>query len=195
MNTDMNNTMHAIKCCGAAAALLLALASHGSTTSTSTPTTAPASTAAVAQAGQALVGQGLLRVWGFQVYNARLLAEPGFNAERFAQARFSLELEYLRSFTGRDIAQRSVDEMRGVVALSDEQQGRFQAAIANLFPDVNKGDRIVGLHLPGAGASFYLNGKLLGEVVDPTFSEAFFAIWLSPKTSQPGLRKALIAQP
>ena len=36
-------------------------------------------------------------------------------------------------------------------------------------------------------------GRLLDSVDDPAFSARFFAIWLSPQTSQPRMREALIA--
>ena len=64
------------------------------------------------------VGQARLRVWGFEVYDASLWAAPGFDAPRFAAQRFGLELHYRRAFAGRDIAQRSIDEMRGATTVN-----------------------------------------------------------------------------
>jgi hypothetical protein len=64
--------------------------------------------------------------------------------------------------------------------------------MARLFPDVQKGDRITGLHQPGQAARFYLNGRLLGDISDPAFSRRFFGIWLSPQTSQPRMREQLL---
>jgi Chalcone isomerase-like len=40
---------------------------------------------------------------------------------------------------------------------------------------------------------FYLDGKLLGEIADVEFAQAFFAIWLDPRTSASNLRKQLLA--
>ena len=54
------------------------------------------------------------------------------------------------------------------------------------------GDRITGEHRPGVGARFYFNGRLRVVVDDANFSRAFFAIWLSPDTSEPRLRNALL---
>jgi len=155
---------------------------------------APEPTASAALAGQQVVGRSLFRTWGFEVYNATLFAAPGFEAARFEQQRLGLELEYRRAFAGRDIAQRSVDEMQGIAPLTPAQARDWLAAMNALFPDVKAGDRILGVHAPGSGARFYLNGTLLGEVADEGFSARFFGIWLSPKTSQPRLREALIAQ-
>ena len=61
-----------------------------------------------------------------------------------------------------------------------------------LFPDVQAGDRITGVHRPGVGARFHVNGRLAGEVRDADFARLFFAIWLSPRTSEPQLRAALL---
>ncbi len=154
----------------------------------------PEPTAVAALQGKAEVGKGLLKVWGFEVYDASLWAAPGFDAQRFPQQRLGLELHYLRKFDGADIAQRSVDEMNAIAPLEPATAQRWLQAMSQLFPNVKPGDRILGVHQPGEGAHFYLNGQLLGAIADPAFSTRFFGIWLSPKTSQPRLRDALIAQ-
>jgi hypothetical protein len=141
---------------------------------------------------QPKLGTARLRVWGFEVYDASLYAAPGFDAQRFTEQRFGLELNYLRSFKGPDIAERSIEEMRGLATIDPAQAERWLKAMSALFPDVQRGDRITGVHVPGAGARFYLNGQWLGEVADEAFSRLFFGIWLSPKTSQPGMRRTLI---
>ncbi len=64
-----------------------------------------------------------------------------------------------------------------------------------LFPDVHAGDRITGVHRPGEGAAFFVNGRAVGEVRDSRFAQLFFGIWLSPRTSQPSLRAALLGTP
>jgi hypothetical protein len=38
-----------------------------------------------------------------------------------------------------------------------------------------------------------MGGRVVGEVPDAEFSRLFFGIWLSPQTSEPGLRQQLIA--
>lgn len=150
----------------------------------------PALTAALQD--KQVVGNARLRVWGFEVYDARLFASPGFDSAQFGQQPFALELQYLRNFKGAEIAKRSIDEMRDLDTLAPELATQWQAAMSALFPDVKKGDRITGVHTPGRGASFYLNDRLLGEVADDRFSRLFFGIWLSPKTSQPAMRETLL---
>jgi hypothetical protein len=48
------------------------------------------------------------------------------------------------------------------------------------------------LQRPGEAAVFWLNGRLRGEIRDAEFARRFFGIWLSPRTSEPALRSALL---
>ena len=141
-----------------------------------------------------LSGQAKMTFWGFDVYQATLWVAPGFVESSYAQSAFALELAYLRDFKGADIAQRSMAEMRRQAPLDAELQVHWETLMRTLFPDVKAGDRITGVHLPGAGALFWSNGRLLGEVRDSRFAKLFFGIWLSPQTSEPQLRQALLAQ-
>jgi hypothetical protein len=144
--------------------------------------------------GARLAGSARFRFWGFDVYNASLWVRPGFQPQDFARHAFALELDYQRDFTGQAIAGRSIDEMRRISHFSDTQAQEWRQALRRALPDVKKGDRIAGLHIPGTGARFLLNGEPFGEVRDPAFAPLFFGIWLSPATSEPGLRQSLLAQ-
>jgi hypothetical protein len=142
--------------------------------------------------GARLAGQGRLTWWGLAVYDARLWVQPGFAAADFAVHPFALELRYLRELRGSAIAQRSIDEMRRAGEFSEQQGEQWRQALARVLPDVRPGDRIVGVHAPGQGVSFVINGKPAVTIADPLFASLFFAIWLGPATSQPGLRDALL---
>ena len=140
-----------------------------------------------------LVGKGRLTFWGFQVYDARLWALPGFKPDSLAAQPFALELAYLRGFDNKDVAERSITEMRRSASISDAQAKLWIDEMVRVLPDVNKGDRVMGIHRPGVGAQFLMNGKPTGEIRDVEFARLFFGIWLSPKTSEPKLRSALLA--
>ena len=71
---------------------------------------------------------------------------------------------------------------------------RWGEAMKSIFPDVDKGDRLTGVNLPGRGAKFFRNGQPIGEVPDPDFAAAFFGIWFDPKTSRPDFRKRLLGE-
>jgi hypothetical protein len=139
------------------------------------------------------IGTGRLTVWGFQVYDARLWAQPGFSAADYDRAALALEVSYLRAFKSGDLAERSIKEMRRSKPLSDAQASRWMAELMRVIPDVRKGDRVMGVHQPGVGAAFWVNGKNTGEIQDAEFARLFFGIWLSPNTSEPRLREALLA--
>ena len=140
-----------------------------------------------------LVGKTRLSVWGFQVYDARLWALSGFKPESYGSQPFALELAYLRDFTSKDIAERSITEMRRSAAISDEQAAAWITQMQRVIPDIKKGDRIMGVHRPGLGAQFLVNGKARGDIRDAEFARLFFGIWLSTKTSEPKMRAALLA--
>ena len=65
--------------------------------------------------------------------------------------------------------------------------------MTRLFPDVRRGDRLTGVHLPAVGLRLLHNDQAVGEIRDPDFARAFMSIWLSPRTSEPQLRRQLLA--
>jgi hypothetical protein len=152
---------------------------------------APELTQALPQAR--LVGKARLTVWGFDMYDARLWAPASFDAGQLATSPLALELSYLRNFAALDIAERSLKEMRRSQPISDAQAARWKADMLRVFPDIRKGDRIMGLRRPGLGARFWVNGQASGEILDADFARLFFGIWLSPNTSEPRMREALLA--
>ena len=165
------------------------------TTSVSTVATTADAPAPAPMPGVQWRGQGVLRFWGLPVYEARLWVSPGFAAHDYAALPLALELTYQRAFTAQAIAKRSIEEMRRVGSFSPEQGARWQQALQAILPDVQPGDRITGLYRPGAGALFQMQGRTVGEVADAEFARLFFGIWLSPRTSEPQLRQALLALP
>lgn len=159
-----------------------------------------------------LRGSGQFRWFGLRIYEASLWSatsdatdRPQASAglptapEKSLQAIdfkgfFALQLRYHRSFEGSAIAQRSLEEIERLGLGSSTQRQNWRTAMGRLFPDVKEGERLTGLHLPGRGARFYQNDRLLGDIDDPEFAQAFFSIWLSPATREPALRQALLGQ-
>lgn len=133
-----------------------------------------------------------LRVWGFEVYDARLWTPVGFRHSQYAQYPFALELQYLRRLEGAAIASRSIDEMRRVGSFTDAQAQSWLAAMRELFPNVSAGERITGVNLPGVGAEFWVNGQRVGAVNDLAFARLFFGIWLDERSSEPKMRAQLL---
>ena len=180
---------------GAGGAVLLA-ALHGAAqaqaNSVSSPNAGYSRPEVAALSGVVPTAPVRLRVWGFEVYDARLWTPVGFRHSQYAQYSFALELQYLRRLEGAAIASRSIDEMRRVGSFTDAQAQSWLAAMRELFPNVSAGERITGVNLPGVGAEFWVNGQRVGAVNDLAFARLFFGIWLDERTSEPKMRAQLL---
>jgi len=141
--------------------------------------------------GARIIGTGEFRVFGFDVYNARL-----WSAARplTLDQPFALELIYQRSISREDLVQASVDEIQRLsgTSVSAGQLEEWKVQMQRSFVDVQAGMRITGVYLPGQGAQFYVGQQRQHEVKDPQFARAFFAIWLDPRTRNPDLRQQLL---
>jgi hypothetical protein len=152
----------------------------------------PPAEVSAALPGASLRGQGRLRFLGMLVYEAALWSPARADAGDVLETPLALELRYARKLRGPLIAERSLEEMQRVGEFGTVDGQRWLEAMKRLFPDVGDGDRITGVHRPGQGAAFYVNGRYVGEVRDDRFAQLFFGIWLSPRTSEPALRSALL---
>ena len=143
-----------------------------------------------------LQGQGQMRFFGLLIYDIRLWTRDKFEA---AQLRsqwniqpVALELEYARNLSGAEIAKRSLVEMRRQAEITEAQAKNWLTEMEAAFPDVKSGDRISGIHAPASSTDFYVNGRLQRRIADADFSRLFFGIWLSPQSSEQGLRSKLL---
>ncbi len=157
-------------------------------------TLAPPAPVQQALASATLAGEGQMRFWGLRIYDARLWVQPRFEPSAFDRLPLALELTYHRAFSGAAIAQRSIEEIQRQVPLSSEQSERWQRTLSRWIPDVQPGDRLTGLYQPGSGMRLWLGERDLGVVHDAELARLFFGIWLSPRTSEPGLRGALLGR-
>ena len=140
-------------------------------------------------------GSGRLTWFGLHVYDARLFVPAtGFDARRYSEQPFALELTYARKLQGRAIAERSDAEIVKLGIGTEAQRARWRQAMLGLFPDVQAGQRLAGVHVPGQGTAFYLAGRPSGRIDDPAFGAAFFGIWLDARTPAPDLRASLLKQ-
>ncbi len=139
--------------------------------------------------GLAMRGEATLRFFGLKVYDVRLWTQmkPFTHGDPFA-----IELVYDLNLNGKDIAERSVKEMRLQGCEDEAKLKRWGEEMARIFPDIKKGDTLIGVSIPGKEARFYNREKLIAAVPDPEFAKAFFDIWLSEKSSEPKLRLKLL---
>ena len=139
--------------------------------------------------GMDLVGEARMRVMFWNVYDARLFAPQG---DWSAQKPFALSLTYLRKFRGDRIARRSIVEIRGQGFDDEQTLARWQTQLTAILPDVEAQDEIVGVADEQGHTRFFLDGEPIGDIPDPRFTRAFFAIWLDERTSEPELRAQLL---
>ena len=142
--------------------------------------------------GLSLRGGAVMRFFGLKVYDVRLWTQmkPFSHDDPFA-----VELVYDMSLKGKDIADRSVKEMRAQGHGDEEKLRRWGDEMTKIFPDIKQGDTLIGVSLPGKEARFYNREKLIATVPDAEFAKAFFDIWLADKSSEPKLRLKLLGTP
>ena len=134
------------------------------------------------------VGQGDLRWFGFNVYQATLWAPDG----RYSPERpFALEIVYRRDFTGEQLSAASAKELERL-GYAAEEVSRWERAMREVFPSVRSGERLTGLADGNGGVLFYHDDEQVGHVTEAGFAEAFFAIWLDERTRNGRLRSALL---
>ena len=173
-----------------ALALLATLAFLPATVAQTPPPVPAAIRAALEEA--ALVGSGSYRWLGLKLYDARLWAtRKAVAPDNWDSTPLALELVYARTLYGERIAKASIDEIRKLGMGTPAQHAAWLEAMTRVFPDVAEGTQLVGIYQPGGATQFLRDGQPVGEVADPAFGKAFFAIWLHPKTSAAKLRSAL----
>lgn len=137
-------------------------------------------------------GMGALRFFGFKAYDAILwTAGPAVNP-LLAKSLFALEIEYNVAVKAEEIINVSLVEMARLRRLTDAQLKGWTTEMQKSFPSVVSGDRLTGVYVPKVGSRFFLNGRLISEINDPAFGDAFFAIWLDEGTKRPDLRRSLL---
>ena len=140
-----------------------------------------------------LSGQGSFRWFGLKIYDAQLwVGKEGYDTNKPLAEKFALDLRYARTLEGKKIAQASDEQITKLGIGSAAQRTKWLEEMLQLFPDVSEGTHLTGIYLPQHGTDFYLDGRPIGTIKDDDFAHAFFAIWLTPETSEPQLRKDLL---
>jgi hypothetical protein len=137
------------------------------------------------------LGQGRLTYMFWDVYDATLYAPKGVWSEN---KPFALKLNYLVAVKGKKIATLSVEEMKKQGAQDAAKLSRWETEMIKIFPDMAAGTSIIGIRTKAGNAVFYKDNQFIGSIKDKEFTEKFFAIWLSPKTSEPSLRDELLGK-
>jgi hypothetical protein len=141
-------------------------------------------------------GTGALRFFGFKAYDANLWTSGSAKNNPLAdKSLFALEIVYNTGIKAEEIVNVSLIEMARLKKLTDLQIKTWTADMQRTFPNVVQGDRLTGVYVPKVGTRFFFNSKLIAEINDPAFGDAFFAIWLDEGTKRAELRRALLGLP
>ena len=138
-----------------------------------------------------LVGQAQLKFLLWPIYDSRLYSTDGSYRDR--QRPLRLEIQYLRNIDADDLVARTGAEWQQQSVPLNKQE-LWLGALSDLWPDVSKNDVLTLYIDQNDRSTFYHNGSLLGAIDDPGFGQQFVDIWLSPETSRPELRQALLGQ-
>ncbi|HKD23352.1 MAG TPA: chalcone isomerase family protein [Rhizomicrobium sp.] len=150
---------------------------------------APGEIAGVIKAEQPY-GSAKLRKFFISVYDAALWTDA---PQWSMQSPFALSIAYRVSLSKSDLTDSTVKEMAHVDPRLDAAAlAAYRGQLNKVYADVNSGDTITALYTPDGVVHFFHNGHATGEVHDRTFAQSFFDIWLSPATSEPGLRAGLL---
>ena len=137
------------------------------------------------------VGSAHYKYLFLDIYDATLYAP---NSEWSFSAPFALELKYLRSLSGKKIADRSAKEIRQQGFNNEVRLADWHTQMTSIFPDVRQGTTLTGIYKPNSETVFYKGQETIGRIQDPDFGKWFFGIWLSENTSDPEFRKALLGK-
>lgn len=135
------------------------------------------------------VGKATFTYVFWEMYDISLHAPQG----RWSfEAPFALVLEYSREIKGSAIADRSAQEIRSLGYDDELKIATWHTQMTDIFPDVHKGSRLIGIYTPNQPTYFFDGKEMIGKIDDPAFGKWFFGIWLDANTSEPQLRERLL---
>jgi hypothetical protein len=135
------------------------------------------------------VGASTLHWFGMHVYDIALYNEgPDYATNSTA----ALSIRYAISIKHRRLQETTLKEWKRLGQGTPEQHERWISRLDGLWPDVKPGDCLTAFRCREGPTQFFFGDRLLGEVTDPAFGPAFFAIWLDTGCRYPKVRDGLL---
>lgn len=136
------------------------------------------------------VGEGTMSWMLLDIYRASLYTESGLYREGvYPQV---LTINYLKNINKQRLI-KATEEQWLLQGVDTEKVQGWLKLLRQIWPDINNGDSLTFYVAENREGSFYYNQRLLGNINNDDFSDAFLAIWLSEKTSEPKLRRQLLS--
>ncbi|WP_428773434.1 chalcone isomerase family protein [Vibrio sp.] len=143
------------------------------------------------------VGSAQLSWWFFDIYQSHLLTPSGqYQAQTdISPHPLALSIHYQRDIDRLELLQATADQWQKL-GYSKADVDRWLAQLESIFPDVRQGQQLAYV-TDGRRGQFYFAEQqkpfqAIGHIGDERLNDAFLAIWLSPKTTYPDLRRQLI---
>ena len=137
-----------------------------------------------------LVGEARLKVLLWKVYDSALYTPSG---RWLGAGPYQLSLTYLRDIPVEQLIKETRKAWDEQNRMHPEQENWLRA-LAEMWPDISAGDKLVF----GVGADdqnqFWFNGQSIGGIDHPDFAAFFGGIWLSEDSPRPALRARLIGE-
>jgi hypothetical protein len=135
------------------------------------------------------LGSATLRWFGLHVYDIALYDEQPPYAPSDTVV---LSIRYRVSIKHHRLVETTVKEWRRLGQGTTAQHEQWRRQLDGMWPDVKNGDSLTAFKRRDGPTQFYFGDRLLGEVADPAFGPAFFAIWLHEKSRYPTIRDELL---
>ncbi len=137
------------------------------------------------------VGQGSMSWLFMDIYQVALFSADGsYQPGQYPQA---LSINYQRDISKNALLKATRQQWQKL-SVDKELYSPWLQKLSKLWPEIKDGDNLTFLVADNGHGNFYHNGTWLGRIDSPAFSEAFLSIWLSPRTSEPGLRRQLLGE-
>lgn len=138
------------------------------------------------------LGDGTLKWFGFSIYDAALWTENHSVVNDLFSKPLLLSITYKKNISSQNLVATTKSQWQELGIDSESKHSNWLDQLAQIWPDVKKGDVIASIVWPDGKTSFYSDTEYLGTISDPAFGPNFFAIWLSPDTTNPKLRRQLL---
>lgn len=136
------------------------------------------------------MGAGTYRRFGFSVYRASFWTSGDtWNKKK----PYALVLRYTREVSKDTLVDTVIDDLRSQNVADDATIVRWHQILVDILSDVEDGDAITTLYLPGQKSPVFRNNKVISRIGDQAFIKAYLDIWLGPNADE-DLRNKLLGK-
>ena len=137
-----------------------------------------------------VVGDAQL-TWGpWVIYDSELRTPTG--RYYHGTEELALVIKYRLNIDREDLLEATGEQWEHLGIPAAKRQP-WLARLAEIWPDVQKGDRLIFVMANDTG-TFYQDNRTIGVLQDKEMAQAFVLIWLSPDTAYPQIRRQLIGK-